>query len=113
MNTRRAVPVGVRLAAWCQNAQPFASLAKAYARFFNNEARRPRFKKKGKSRDAFYVANDKFRVDGKTISLPRIGKVRMREALRFEGEGRGRDGRPWQFRRLRTSERWPVSSTDR
>ena len=68
------------------NAQPFANLGKAFKRFFNKEARRPRFKKKNKCRDAFYVANDKFRVDGKTLTLPRIGKVRMREALRFEGK---------------------------
>ena len=67
------------------NAQPFANLGKAFARFFNKEARRPRFKKKGKSRDAFYVASDKFRVDGKAITLPRIGKVRMCEALCFQG----------------------------
>lgn len=38
------------------NSQPVATLGKAFARFFNKEARRPRFKKKGKSRDAFYVA---------------------------------------------------------
>lgn len=71
------------------NAQPFASLGKAFARFFNKKARRPRFKKKGKCRDAFYVANDKFRVDGKAITLPRIGKVKMREALRFAGKVTG------------------------
>ena len=68
------------------NAQPFANLGKAYARFFNKEARRPKFKKKGRCRDAFYVANDRFRVDGKTVTLPHIGNVRMREALRFEGK---------------------------
>ena len=68
------------------NAQPFANLDKAFKRFFKGLARRPKFKKKNKCRDAFYVANDKFRVDGKTITLSRIGKVRMREALRFEGK---------------------------
>ena len=68
---------------------PFANLGKTFARFFNEEPRRPRFKKKGKSRDAFYVANDKFRVDDKAIMLPRIGKVRMCEALRFQGKVTG------------------------
>ena len=68
------------------NTQPFANLDKAFKRFLMGLARRPKFKKKNKCRDAFYVANDKFRVDGKTITLPRIGKVRMREALRFEGK---------------------------
>ena len=68
------------------NAQPFANLGRAYANFFRKEARKPRFKKKGKCKDAFYVANDKFHVDGKAVTLPHIGKVRMREALRFEGK---------------------------
>ena len=68
------------------NAQPFANLGKAFGRFFDGQARYPKFKKKGKSRDSFYIANDKFSVDGKTITLPRIGKVKMREALRFNGK---------------------------
>ena len=74
------------------NAQPFAHLDKAFTNFFRRlkdpsckKKGKPKFKKKGKCRDAFYVANDKFRVDGKTIRLPKIGTVRMREALRFEG----------------------------
>ena len=84
------------------NSQPFANLGKAFARFFNKEARRPRFKKKGKSRDAFYVANDKFHVDGKIITLPRIGKVKMREALRFQGKVAGATV-------SRTADRWFVA----
>ena len=84
------------------NSQPFANLGKAFVRFFNKEARHPRFKKKGKSRDAFYVANDKFRVDGKAITLPRIGNVRMREALRFEGKVTGATV-------SRTADRWFVA----
>ena len=71
------------------HAQPFAHLAKAWNRFFahikaGKPAHEPRFKKKGRSRDSFCVANDKFRVDGKTIRLPKIGEVAMTEALRFE-----------------------------
>jgi len=46
------------------HAQPFAYLGKAWQRFFNEiksgkEAHQPRFKKKGKCRDSFYIANDK------------------------------------------------------
>lgn len=84
------------------NAQPFANLGKAFARFFNKEARRPRFKKKGKCRESFYVANDKFHVDGNTITLPRIGKVKMREALRFQGKVTGATV-------SRTADRWFVA----
>ena len=68
------------------NAQPFANLDKAYKRFFAGDAKYPKFKKKGKCRDAFYVANDKFHVEGDVITLPRVGKVKMREALRFGGK---------------------------
>ena len=68
------------------NAQPFVNLGKAFKRFFDGDAKYPKFKKKGKCRDAFYVANDKFRVEGDVITLPHVGKVKMREALRFSGK---------------------------
>jgi len=84
------------------NSQPFANLGKAFAHFFNKEVGRPRFKKKGKCRAAFYVANDRFQVTGKTISLPRIGKVKMREALRLEGKATGATV-------SRTADRWFVA----
>jgi putative transposase len=73
------------------HSQPFAHLAKAWNRFFNDvkagrQAREPQFKKKGRRRDSFYVANDKFRLDGNTVRLPKIGEVAMTEALRFSGK---------------------------
>ena len=71
------------------NAQPVANLGQAFRNFFDGQAKYPKLKKKGRCRDAFYVANDKFGVDGKAITLPRIGKVKMREALRFAGKVTG------------------------
>ena len=73
------------------HAQPFAHLAKAWSRFFaaikaGKPAHEPQFKKKGRCRDSFYIANDTFSLDGQTIRLPRIGEVAMTEALRFEGK---------------------------
>jgi len=73
------------------HAQPFAYLARAWNRFFdeikkNKKAHEPRFKKKNKSRDSFYVANDKFNVNEKMIRLPKIGFVEMTESLRFSGK---------------------------
>ena len=68
------------------NAQPFANLDKAFKRFFDGDAEYPKFKKKGKCHDSFYVANDKFRVEGDAVTLPHVGKVKMREALRFGGK---------------------------
>ena len=68
------------------NAQPFANLGKAYKRFFGGDAKYPKFKKKGRCRDSFYVANDKLHVEGDAVTLPHVGKVKMREALRFGGK---------------------------
>ena len=67
-------------------AQPFADLQRAFVNFWKGNAEYPRFKKKGKSRDSFYVANDKFHVIDKTVILPKVGVVKMRESLRFDGK---------------------------
>ena len=69
------------------HARPFAALGKAWKAYFNGAAEgRPQFKKKGKCRDCFYVACDKFSSSGKTVRLPVIGQVRLREPLRFTGK---------------------------
>jgi putative transposase len=65
-------------------AQPFANLQRAYQNFFAKRGKYPTFKKKGRH-DSFYIANDKFSVEGAKIRIPHIGWVRMHEALRFEG----------------------------
>jgi putative transposase len=66
------------------HAQPFAQLQAAFQKFFRHEAGYPRFKKKG-VHDSFYIANDKVQVQGKRLRIPKLGWVRMREALRFTG----------------------------
>jgi putative transposase len=73
------------------HAEPFNNLGRAWAKFFKalkggKPAHAPKFKKKGRCRESFYVANDKFGVKGKTIRLPIVGFVAMREGLRFEGK---------------------------
>jgi putative transposase len=72
------------------HAQPFADLAKAWSRYFDERragrpAHPPRFKKKGRSPDRFYIANDKIRLDGASAVLPKIGRVALCEALRWPG----------------------------
>ncbi|MBW7656189.1 transposase [Hydrogenophilus thermoluteolus] len=89
------------------HSQPFAYLAKAWSRFFadieaGRPARPPQFKKKGRCRDSFYVANDKFTLSGKTIRLPKIGNVAMAESLRFKGKILGATV-------SRTADRWFVA----
>ena len=78
------------------HAQPFTNLQAAFVAFFQNVKDRkagkttrkvgyPTFKKKGQH-DSFYIANDKVQVDGKRLRIPKLGWVRMREALRFTGK---------------------------
>ena len=73
------------------HSQPFANLRKAYARYLQQIGNKvpaflPRFKKKGHCQGAFYVANDKFRLEDKVAVLPKIGRVTMREQLRYPGK---------------------------
>ena len=73
------------------HAQPFANLARAWARYFEQRragqpAHQPRFKKKGRCRDSFYLANDKFRIEGTAAVLPKVGRVLLREPLRWTGK---------------------------
>ena len=67
------------------HSQPFAHLSTAFGKFFRHEAKHPTFKKKGRH-DSFYIANDKCTVQGKRFRIPKLGWVRMREALRFMGK---------------------------
>ena len=73
------------------HAQPFANLARAWTRYFEQRragqpAHQPRFKKKRRCRDSFYLANDKFRIEGLAVVLPKLGRVRLRESLRWLGK---------------------------
>jgi putative transposase len=46
----------------------------------------PRFKSKKRDRLSFYLANDKFAVDGQTIRIPKLGAVNTTEVPRFSGK---------------------------
>jgi putative transposase len=72
------------------HAQPFAHLARAWSRYVEQRragqiAHPPRFKKRGRCREAFYLANDKLRVEGLTAVLPKVGRVGLCESLRWTG----------------------------
>src|SRR6185436_7599033 len=89
------------------HARPFAHLAKAWNRFFadikaGKPANEPRFKKKGRCRDSFYVANDKFTLNKESVRLPKIGEVAMTESLRFDGKVLGATV-------SRTADRWFIA----
>ncbi|MBV8229671.1 MAG: transposase, partial [Planctomycetaceae bacterium] len=107
--------------------QAIKNLGTAYAHFFRRleeyrhepDPRRkkrlgkklgyPKFKKKGRCRDAFRTDNgtskerpDAVRVDGVYVVLPKIGRIRMRERLRFAGRVKSAVV-------SRTADRWFVS----
>jgi putative transposase len=67
--------------------QAIKNLGMAFARFFKRQGKYPRFKKKGVARDSFRADNGPgtFMANGRTIRLPRIGTIRMREEVRFPG----------------------------
>jgi putative transposase len=66
--------------------EPFLDLDNAFKRFFKKKSKRPKFKKKNKSKDSFYVGGDQLKLEGQKVWVPNLGFVRMKESLRFEGK---------------------------
>jgi putative transposase len=71
--------------------QAIKNLGQAFNRFFKQQGKYPRFKKRG-LHDAFRADNgppkkemNAVMISGKKIKLPRIGWIRMQEKLRFSG----------------------------
>lgn len=65
------------------NQQPINQLYNALGRYFKRTSGFPKKKKKGKSRDSFYVSNDKAHITNRHIKLPLVGRVQMVEPLRY------------------------------
>jgi putative transposase len=72
--------------------QAIKNLGNAFSRFFKQQGKYPQYKKKG-LHDSFRADNGPAKVGGnavkiteKRIQLPRIGWVKMKESLRFEGQ---------------------------
>jgi putative transposase len=87
----------------CAPEQAFADLGQAFANYWRmkeegtqpklkhprkdgEEAGFPHFKSKKRDRLSFYLANDKFSVDGHTLHVPKLGDVNMTEEQRFGGK---------------------------
>jgi putative transposase len=60
-------------------------LNSAYRNFFAKRAEFPKFHKKGVN-DSFEISNDQFNVKDYFVQIPKLGDVRLAEALRFEGK---------------------------
>lgn len=63
------------------------NLNSAFQKFFKKESNYPKFKKKGTS-DSFVAIenNAAFRNYGRKIHIPRVGKIKAAEELRFDGK---------------------------
>ncbi len=75
----------------CAIEGAFMDVAAAFKNFFEDrKAGRktgyPQFKAKRRSRQSFYLANDKFTVGDHWIHVPKLGRVNMAENLRFSGK---------------------------
>src|SRR5713101_5694932 len=75
----------------CAIEGAFMDVAAAFKNFFEGrKAGRktgyPQFKSKKRSRQSFYLANDKFTVGDHWIDVPKLGRVNMAEQLRFAGK---------------------------
>jgi putative transposase len=70
---------------------PFSDLQAAFSNFFQRTRLGqyplgyPNFKKKGRCNEGFYIAGEDLQPDGRRVRLPKIGWIKTREALRFEG----------------------------
>ena len=63
--------------------RPFMHLEGAFKAFFRGVRKHPTFHKKG-LRDSFYVPAGQFRLFHNKISIPKVGRVRITERLRYE-----------------------------
>ncbi len=78
-------------------------LGQGIANWISKRAKFPKFKKRG-IRDAYTTDEQTVRVEGKKIKLPKIGWIKMRQALRFVGK-------IIKVTISRTAHRWFVSIT--
>lgn len=71
--------------------QPFIFLQRAWSDYFKKKTMngksvgKPRFKKKGKSVDSFYVGGDQVVLKSNTVKIPNLGWVKMAEPLKYGG----------------------------
>jgi putative transposase len=75
----------------CAVEGAFMDVSTAFKNFFEGQqsGRKvgyPKFKSKKRSRQSFYLANDKFTIGDHWFDVPKLGRVNMAEKLRFSGK---------------------------
>lgn len=73
--------------------QPFIKLQTAWKRYFDflktkkgPKLGRPKFKKKGKSKESFYIGGDQIVIKSGKVKIPNLGYVKLAEEIRFQGK---------------------------
>ena len=69
----------------CSQTRSIMDVGTAFQNLWKGRAAYPKFHKKGR-KDSFYVTNQQAYIEGSRISLPKIGKVRLAEPLRYQGK---------------------------
>jgi putative transposase len=93
---------------WKVTNGALADLGNAFQNFFrrvkagDRKVGYPKFKKKGRCKEAFAIDGRKIIFDGKKIRVPKLGWIRLREPLRFPGKVLG-------VRFLKHVDHWYVS----
>ena len=78
-------PEWAKTVAFGLQTRAILNLGQAMNNFWRGRAKLPVFKKKAGKSSSFYVDNVKGYIEGNRVHLTGIGKVKMRERLRFEG----------------------------
>lgn len=68
----------------CVPQEAFRNLQKAFENFFKKKTRFPKFKSKKRSRNSFRLTGS-IRVEGKYVTLPRLGTIKLKETSNVEG----------------------------
>ena len=66
----------------------FDDLSNAYRNFWAGRAEYPKYKKKGKSHESFYLSNDKFTVGSHWMSIPGLGRFLLDQRKIEKGRGK-------------------------
>lgn len=68
----------------CVPQEAFRNLQKAFESFFKKKTRFPRFKSKKRSRASFRLTGS-IKLDGKYVTLPRLGTIKLKEVSNVTG----------------------------
>ena len=77
-------------AGYCPAQASLRDLGQAFQHFFRRvkageKPGYPKFKKKGRSKESFYVSGERLQFNSRKIRLPKLGWVKMAEVVRFPG----------------------------